>query len=227
MKNLSKNFKTVIYIIIIILLIILLKDWWKPKVITLLGGYVHKIERPITVTDTIIGRVDTLEVFARYVHAHGIILNPKPVIIEKQITVPGITKGELATTLKEYKVAIEDSIIKGTITVSNRLNGDLDNVDFYYKPLVPYLLSRTDTIYKTTTNEITLSNERSKLGIGVGYNNLNYASGLVSYTTKKGWQVIGEYGKNINNTSLKDLQGVHTFFTPSKDFISLKLIKNF
>lgn len=221
----NKNIRNGLIIIIILILLFLLKGWYKNALIVALGGYVNKEVKIETETKYIKGKVDTVAVFNHYVKTRGIILNPKPKIIYRDKPSTEDDGGITSIAFKEFKVNISDTLINGTATVINTFEGDLEDLVIDYKPLFPKYITRTDTIIKTVTITETLDNERAKIGIGVGYNSLNYPSVLTGYTTKNGWQFLGEYGKPLND--IKMYQQGQTFFTPADDLISIKIIKNF
>lgn len=222
---LEKYIRGIVCIVIIILLLFLGKNWLIPKIITGLGGYTDKETEIKIETEYIKGDVDTVAVFNHYVKTKGIILNPKPKIVYRDKPSTEEDGGITSTAFKEFEVDISDTLITGIATITNNFNGNLEDLIIDYKPLFPKYITRTDTIRITKTITETLDNERAKIGIGVGYNSLNYPSVLAGYTTKNGWQFLGEYGKALGD--IKVYQSGQTFFTPADDLISLKIIKNF
>lgn len=226
----NKNIRNALIIGILLLLLFLLRGWWKDKIIVALGGYTTK-ETVIEIEKEYIkGKIDTLEVFNHYVSTNGIILNPEPEIIIKEV--PGKVIGDTAENekFKRFNVSVSDSLLLGSAIVLNDFEGNLHSLEFNYKPLFPKYITRTDTIRETKTITNTLTNERTKLGIGLGYNNLNHGSILASYTTKSGWQFIGEYGKSLQNVYIPeniDFNSLRGYINPNEDLISLKIIKNF
>ena len=123
-------------------------------------------------------------------------------------------------SLKKFKVKVSDSLIDGTITVKNKFNGDLFLASFNYKPLFPKYITRTDTVFKSTTISETLSKERSKFGIGTGYDWIEKDIQLLfSYTAKNDWQFIYEYETGLTKEFLTEI--------PKRANHSIKIIKNF
>lgn len=221
------NLQNLLIAIIIILLLFIARHWLKDKIITSLGGYTHKEVVTDTIVDYKVGKIDTLAIFNHFVKTKGIVLNPKPEIIyrDKYSNPVSEDSGVISDSIKKYNVTIKDSLIDGTFTVFNNFKGDLLDSYLDYKPLFPKYIARTDTIIKTITNTETLSNKRNLLGIGVGYNNLQYASLLGSWTTKNKWQIIYEYGKPLNKT--KQIIEGNTFQLETDDLHSIKIIKHF
>jgi hypothetical protein len=221
-----KTVKNARYIAILLILLYLLTGWLKDKVIVALGGYTHKetvIEKEVKY---IKGTFDTLEVFNAYVESKGIILNPKPIIEYKYKYKNPVTSGEeVVDSVLPFKVAIKDSLLNGTFHIINDFKGNLLYSKFNYKPLFPKYLVRVDTIRETIRETNTLSKQRSLLGIGVGYNNLQYPSILGSYTTKKKLQILLEYGKSLDQ--IKEIKNGETFKVTPIDLYSIKLIKHF
>ena len=220
-----KNIKTFIGIIIVILIILLFREWIRKTIITNLGGYLEK-ETTITIDSTFVkGKIDTLEVFNHYVKTNGIILNPEPEIIYK---FKNLVTEEIGDSLKYFQVSIKDSVIDGTINIYNKFNGDLSYANLNYKPIYPKLIKQTDTIIITKTIRETLTNNKSLIGLGAGYtnlNNLHYSSLSASYMSKKKLQVLIEYGKPLNE--VKTIIDNKQFTTNSSDLWSIKLIKHF
>lgn len=209
------------FLVIIAILIIgyIFADWLRTFVITSLGGYTKKETVTKTETKYIKGKVDTLAVFNHYVETKGIILNPKPKI--KYITKYDTIRDTIyKKKIKEFKVNVKDSLIDGEMTIRNYFNGDLFSADFKYKPLFPKYITRVDTIFKTETITETLTKERSKFGIGIGYDwEQTNAQLLGSYTLKNGIQLIYEYEFPLT----KDIQ----FGLPNQKNQSVKLLYNF
>lgn len=221
--NLRKYLKDILYIGILIVILIIAKDWVKDKIIVSLGGYTHQT-KTITIDSTFIkGKVDTLAIFNHYVKTNGIILNPKARVIYRDNPDKKIKEKD---TLKEFTVNVTDSLISGDFTVLNNFKGDLISADFKYKPLYPKILRRVDTLRIETKEESTLTNKRSLIGLGGGFNNLSYLSITGSYITKKNWQVLLEYGKPLNEVKSIYNQGV-PFEVKRNDLWSIKLIKHF
>jgi len=222
LKLIKDNYKILIYIVLFILAYLLTTEWLKDKIIVALGGYTDREVVVETNTEYVQGKVDTIAFFNHYVTTHGINLNPKPKIIYKYKTVAGEV---IKDSIKEFTVAIKDTLLNGKFIVQNNFKGDLLNSTFTYKPLFPKYLIRTDTIKITNTVTNTLTNKRSLIGLGVGYNNLHYFSILGSYTTKSKLQFMYEYGKPLNET-ISIINGI-PFQTNSSDLHSIKLIKHF
>lgn len=221
-----KTVKNVMYIALLLILLYLLSNWFKDKIIVALGGYTHKETVIQKELKYIKGTFDTLEVFNAYVESKGIILNPKPIIEYKyKYKNPETEVEEIVDSVKPYNIAIKDSLIDGTFHIINDFKGNLLYSKFRYNPLFPKYLVRVDTIIKTKTITNTLSKERSLLGIGVGYNNLQYPSILGSYTTKNKLQVLLEYGKSLEQ--IKEIRNGETFKASPTDLWSVKLIKHF
>lgn len=221
-----KTGKNLMYIAILLILLYLLTGWFKDKIIVALGGYTTKETVTKTTTKYIKGKVDTLAVFNAYVETKGIILNPKPKIEYKyKYKNPVSNDEEEIDSVLPYQIKIKDSLIDGTFHIVNDFKGTLLYSKFNYKPLFPKYLIRVDTIIKTTNIENTLTRDRSLLGIGVGYNNLQYPSILGSYTTKKKLQFILEYGKSFEN--IKEIKNGQQFTVSPTDLYSIKLIKHF
>jgi len=223
----SKNIRNILIIVILFLLLFLIKEWLRTKIITLLGGYTDKQTEIVIDTEYIKGKIDTLAIFNHYVKTNGVILNPTPRIVTKEV--PGTKNGGARSfkDFKEFTVNLSDSLLIGEAIILNDFSGDLKDVQFKYKPLFPKYITRVDTVKVTKTVNNTLSNERVKIGAGIGYNNLNHASLLLSYTTKSDWQFIGEYGKSLERIENIQLNNFKTYTIPNKDLISLKIIKNF
>lgn len=188
---------------VLIILLFLLRGWWKPKLITGLGGYINKEVKRDTVEVYMKGKIDTTAVFTDYVKRKGIVLNPKPKIV--YVSSP-VKEGEGAIisedSLKYFQVAIKDSILEGKIDIYNMFNGDLFGADLTYKTK---LLHTTDTIVRTITETITLDNNvpKSEIGLGVSANTLLGVGVAASYKTKKNWQVIGGYHYNMDGVNLE------------------------
>lgn len=208
-------------VLALLILIYIFQDWLRTFVITSLGGYTKQETKVTTKTEYVKGKIDTLAVFTEYINTKGIILNPKPKIIYKYLpTKPGDTGISYLDSVKMFDVAIKDSVVDGNIQVINKFNGDLVEATFNYIPLVPKLLLRVDTIFKTTVIEKTLSKERAKFGVGTGYDwqsqNIQF---LGSYMTKKGWQFIGEVEFAFSRQFINGI--------PNSKNTSIKIIKNF
>ena len=195
----SHKIKTAIATLIVVLVLYLFQDWLRDFIITGLGGYTTKETVTVTKTKIKIGKVDTTAIFNHYVETKGIILNPKTKT--EYITVRDTIRDTIYKKgVKNFNVKIKDSLIDGKINIQNFLNGDLNFANFKYKPLFPKYITRTDTIFKTTTVTEYLSKERSKFGIGLGsdteFNNLDL---LGSFTFKNGLQLIYEYSNPIKD----------------------------
>tara|TARA_R110000796_G_scaffold105289_5_gene215291 strand:- start:10482 stop:11183 length:702 start_codon:yes stop_codon:yes gene_type:complete len=229
-KNSIGFIKTISVIMVIIIVLFLFKDWLRTKIITSLGGYT-KQETSITIDSTyVIGKVDTLAVFNKYIKTKGIIINPKTTVIYKyRYTSPDTKIKVVIDSVKVFNVKVKDSVIDGNIQVVNNSVGELVSVDLEYIPLIPKLLRRIDTVYKTTKITEILSNERAKIGIGIGvdtqFQNLDL---LGSYTFKNDWQIIYEYSNPIKdfNANVPQLNFENVTF-PRTGTHSIKLIKNF
>lgn len=222
--NIIKEFRQYIIGILILIMLYLLSGYFKDKLIVMLGGYTTQTTTTVIDSTFIRGKIDTMAVFNKYVETEGIILNPKPEIVYIDRT-PDIIEDKEIDTLKQFTVSITDTLINGTATVLNDFKGNLFRLKLNYKPLFPKYIKRTDTIIVTNTVTKVLTNERSLLGVGVGYNNLQYLSILGSYTTKKKWQFMFEYGKALGNT-IDIVEGV-PFQLHDDDIYSIKVIKNF
>lgn len=217
MKKLN-NLTTLIAILIAIWVLSFYRTTVADVLIRTLGGYTN--QENVTVIDSTFtrGKIDTLAVFNHFVRTKGITLNPKPIIEYKYKYIdPVIDKEVELDSIKKFTVKIKDSLIDGNLTVINKFNGDLAYTDLDYKPLFPKFIRRTDTLRITKTNTITLSNDKDRIGIGVGANNLQFLSILGSYTTKKDWQFIYEYGRKVNIDLTQTPTQLH----------SIKIIKNF
>lgn len=222
----TKTVKNAMYLAILLILLYLLSGWFKDKIIIALGGYTHKETVIQKEVKYIKGTFDTLEVFNAYVESKGIILNPKPIIEYKyKYKNPDTNEEEIVDSIKPYNVAIKDSLIDGTFHIINDFKGNLLYSKLRYKALFPKYLIRVDTIRETIKETNTLTKQRSLLGIGVGYNNLQYPSILGSYTTKKKLQVLIEYGKSLEQ--IKEIKNGETFKVTPTDLWSVKLIKHF
>lgn len=221
-----KYLKDIVYLGIIILILIIAKDWIKDKVISSLGGFTDK-EVKVKVDSTYqVGKVDTIALFNHYVKTQGINLNPEGKTVYKYKYLNPITKEEVVSdSIREFKVSITDSLIEGTLTVFNSFKGDLLNTLLDYKPKFPKFITRVDTLKIYTNITETLSNKRGLIGIGVGYSSLQYPSILGSYTTKKKWQFIYEYGKSLED-ALQLIDGA-PFMVKKQDLHSFKIIKHF
>lgn len=208
-------------VVVLIILILIFKDWLRSKIIVSLGGYT-KQTTTITVDSTYVkGDVDTLAVFNHYVKTNGIILNPDPKIVYKYEYLDPVSKKVVAVdSVKQFQVQLKDSLVDGTINVTNKFNGDLLNANFDYKPLFPKYIKRVDTIRTTKTITKFLSKERSKFGFGAGYDwQQSSVQFLGSYTTKKDWQFIYEYETSLNQSLINGL--------PRQVNHSIKIIKSF
>lgn len=220
----TKSLRDILIIVGIIILAIILGKYFKDKIIVGLGGYTTQTTDTIKTVEYVQGKIDTIAVFDHYVETHGIVLEPKTKIVYITVKDP-VLDVEVVDSLKQFTVQVKDSLIDGKMVITNRFNGDLESSIFNYKPLFPKYITRVDTIKSTTTVTKLLSNERSLLGVGAGYNNLQYLSILGSYTTKSKWQFIYEYGKSVNST-IEIVQGV-PFELNSSDLHSIKIIKHF
>ena len=174
----------------LILLILIFKN----PTIRALGGYTEKNTTVEIDTTYLPAKIDTLEVFNAYIETKGIVLNPKPII---KYVFPDNESGEGVGTpidsLKHFNVSVQDSVIDGTISIFNRFNGDLFDAVINYRPLVPKTILRTEymTITKTVTE--TLSNDKSRIGFGIGANTEKFLSGGVEYITKDNLGIEIEY----------------------------------
>ena len=189
----------ILSIVILLIVIYIFQDWLKGFIITSLGGYTKKETVTVINTKYVQGKIDTTAIFNHYVETKGIILNPKTKT--EYITVRDTIRDTIYKKgVKNFNVKIKDSLIDGKINIQNFLNGDLNFANFKYKPLFPKYITRTDTIFKTTTVTEYLSKERSKFGIGLGsdteFNNLDL---LGSFTFKNGLQLIYEYSNPIKD----------------------------
>jgi hypothetical protein len=210
--------------VVLLILIIVLRGWWTKKLIIALGGYVNKEVKVEIDTVRVKGKIDSSAVFTKWVETKGIILNPEPEVeyIYKENPLKDVT---IIDSTYTYKIGINDSILTGIFTIKNNTKGKLLYNDFNYKPKIPYLLTRVDTLKITKTITETLDNFRGKIGIGIGYNNLDYLSISAGYTTKKGWQVLGEYGKATRD--IKEVINGVPFKLKRDDLLGIKIIKNF
>lgn len=226
MKNkLKNNLKTIGIIIILIVFTFIFKEWLRVKMITALGGFSN---REIVKDTTIVykkGKIDTLAIFTEYITNHNININPKPIIEYRyKYNDPVVDEVVVLDSVKKFTVDITDDIIEGTAIVTNSYKGDMLDMKLRYLPLIPKLIQRTDTIERLVTETVTLTNERAYFGIGMGFNNLQVLSLSGSYTSKQKWQVIGTYGKSLQQTKAL-INGVPFSFTPN-DYIGLTIIKN-
>ena len=221
-----KYLKDIVYVIIIIAILIIAKDWIKDKLISSLGGFTDKeVETKVDSTYQE-GKIDTIALFNHYVQTQGINLNPKGTIEYRYKYLDPVTDVEMVSdSIKKFDVTVNDSLIDGTFTVFNNFKGDLLNSFFNYKAKFPKYITGTDTVRIGTTTTETLSNKRGLIGIGVGYNNLQFPSVLGSYTTKNKWQFIYEYGKPMKE-AIQIIDGA-PFKTPKQDLHSLKILKHF
>ncbi len=232
-----KLFKNFLYLAILILVgyIISSNNFIRETIITSLGGYIQK-ENIVTIDSTFVrGKIDTLEVFNHYVKTQGIILDQDTVVIPKYIYLNSDKEEVVVDNVKKFEVSVNDSLIDGKMTIYNDSYGNLVNAYLDYKPLFPRVIRRVDTIKIHTQETITLSNKKALIGFGAGYNNLQYFSLLGSYTSKKKWQFIYEYGKSSinvkNNTYSRQApyERDDQYLIPSgrSDFHSFKIIKHF
>lgn len=214
-----KKIYQIVIILAILILIYVFQNWLRTFVITTLGGFTKKETVTKIETEFIEGKIDTIAVFNHYVSSKGIILNPEPKIIY-ETKYDTIRDTIYSTKLKQFEVAVKDSLIDGKITIKNYFNGDLFSADFKYKPLFPKYIKRVDTIFKTTTITETLSTERAKFGVGLGYDwttqSIQY---LGSYTLKNDWQIVYEYETPLNRQVINGI--------PNISNSSIKILKNF
>lgn len=230
MKTLIQKYATPLLIIIALIVIsFLFKDWLRPKIITALGGYVNKEVKTDTITKYKIGKIDTLEVFNNYVKTKGIILNPKPKIeyvreVKYDTIRDTVYKDLINTPLKKYNVAFKDTLIDGNMTIRNRYNGDLYDAIFDYKVLDYKLLQRVDTVFTTVNNTTILDNKRGKIGTGIGFDNRQFLSISGSYTFKNDIQIIGTYGKSLQET--QSIINGQPFNLNNGDYFGIILMKN-
>jgi hypothetical protein len=185
-----KNFKNTGIVLGLIFMLFLFISKCKPQIINTLGGFTKK--ETTIIIDTVIGEqiIDTVAVFNAYVHTKGIILNPKPIIEYKYTNTIKID------STKNFAVKIKDSVIDGTLTVVNRFDGELLKAELNYKPIYPKSITKTTPIYITKTIKETLSSPlKSRIGVGVGINDLSYPSINVNILTKENWDFEVNYTK--------------------------------
>ncbi len=224
LKPIKQGLYTLIAISLVIGVFAFSSNFIRETIITSLGGYIKK-ENVITIDSTFVrGKVDTLEVFNHYVKTQGINLNPKPIVKYKYKYLSPDKIEVLVDSVKEFKVSVTDDLIEGTLTVYNKFNGDLVNSYLDYKPLFPKIIRRVDTLKVYERSVTTLSNNKALIGVGAGYSH-QFLSLLGSYTSKKKWQFIYEYGKPISNT--RDIINGVPFEFKQDDLHSFKIIKHF
>lgn len=218
----NNKLKYILISIGIIVLLLLTKGWWTPKLIIALGGYVNQKEKIVTEIEYRVGDIDTLAVFNKWVESQGITINPEPIIEYIQINNSNTSEPE---GTKTFTVHINDSLLDGNFKATNNFKGDLLSAKFNYKPKFPKLIKQVDTVFTTTTITKTLDNKRGMIGIGVGYNSLDYPSAIISYKTPKELQFMLEYGKPTND--IKGIINGAPFTLEREDLWSFKIVKHF
>lgn len=200
MKNIKSN---LVKLAVVLIILFLTKFWFKDKLITALGGYTHQTTT-VTIDSTFVkGKIDTLQIFNHYVKTNGIILNPKPKIITNYIYKDTSNNRYIEIdSVKKYEVAVKDSLINGTVFVTNDFKGNLINANIEYKPLFPKLLLRTDTIYINKTTARTLENKRGKINLGIGLSTNNSYEILGGFTFKNNITLMYGLEKNFTTNKL-------------------------
>ena len=216
-----KIFYKILIVIVLLILIYVFQNWLRTFVITSLGGFTKKETIIETEVKYIKGKweIDSTAVFNKYIETNGIILNPKPRIIYKKIY-DTIRDTLNSNKLKHFEVKFKDSLIDGKMIIKNYFNGNLFSSSFKYKPKFTKYLKRVDTFKSNKIIKKYLSKERSKFGIGIGYDwkkqNIQF---LGSYTFKNDWQIIFEYEQiyspqlinGVLNTSNRSIKIINNF----------------
>ena len=216
-----KIFYKILIVIVLLILIYVFQNWLRTFVITSLGGFTKKETIIETEVEYIKGKweIDSTAVFNKYIETNGIILNSKPRIIYKNIY-DTIRDTIYSNKLKHFEVKFKDSLIDGKMIIKNYFNGNLFSSSFKYKPKFTKYLKRVDTFKTNKIIKKYLSKERSKFGIGIGYDwtkqNIQF---LGSYTFKNDWQIIFEYEQiyspqlinGVLNTSNKSIKIINNF----------------
>lgn len=212
-----KKIYQIAIVILILLLLFLFKGFFKETLITSLGGYTKKETDTIVQTRYKIGKIDTLEIFNSYIETKGIKIGETKIITNYVNTT---TNKTIKDSLKVHNIKIEDSLLSGNFTIYNKLNGDLEDSYFNYKPKFPKLIRRVDTLTQTITITETLSKEKNLIGGGLGITHINteiYGSVVASFQLKNNLQFLVEIGKPVvvQNTDRNN------------NLFSLKVIKQF
>ena len=209
LNNTAKRlFPYIVIGLIILFCFLTCESFIKPTIIKGLGGYTNR-EVKETI-DTISIKYDSI----RYKY-DSIRLVPDK-IVEPRIeyiykssngnTRQSSIKGEklsnsdnlntsLIDSVYTYFQPISDTLIEGKIRTDISItNSKIINQELLYKPKFPIFIKKTITIEKT--KEVTLSNEKAHIGVGISAHSDNKLGILGVYQTKKYWQFQGGYNWN-------------------------------
>ncbi len=207
-NTLKKVIIAIVVILILWFLYILLKDWLKPNLIKVLGGYTQK-EMKITV-DTLDVKYNDIYIKYKEIEAKvGIIPKPEYIYVDIVTNEPTTnilsTKGKVQppttqkTLVKRYVTAISDTILDGNIETMLSLDScKIVSQTFKYVPKVPYIREKIVTIVET--KETILSDKpKVHIGIGLDVNSINQITPQALFLSKKNWLYKAGYTKSLDN----------------------------
>jgi hypothetical protein len=198
----KKIIRTGVIVLLLLLLFHLAKDWLRPNIIKLLGGYT---KREMTTTiDTLSVKYDTL-----YFKYNKLVTNVDVIVKRDTVTnylikwkvKPQNSGSDAPISIPVAYTSfnpINDTLISGTIkTVIDARNCEIVEQNLEYKPKFPILVKEYITIKETVTE--TLSEEpKVKLGIGADATFNKDFSLFGVYQSKSNWQIQGGYQWNTN-----------------------------
>ena len=211
--QLSSKFRTVLLFVLILLLLLvgwfIGKDWLRPNIIKLLGGftqsevkmtrdtldikykdiYIKYKELETKATDLVIS--DTIFKY-KYIPIHN---TKDPSTMGK--TPPQYIEIQHA---KRYVTSINDTILDGNIeTILDIDSCKIVSQSLKYTPKIPYIREKIITIVET--KETILSQEpKARLGAGMDANLNKEIIPKIYYLTKKNWLYNGGYTKSLDPT---------------------------
>jgi hypothetical protein len=207
-KNKLQTFTLFILLLLLLWVTwILAKDWLRPNIIKLLGGFT-KSEVQMT-RDTLSVKYNDIYVKYKEVVTKATEIS-KPEYITKYRYLPQPNTKNISTTgnsqpqyveieaVKRYNTAVNDSILDGNIeTIIDIDSCKLVTQTLTYKPKIPYIREKIITIVET--KETILSQEaKAYIGIGTDVNTLNIITPKVYYLTKKKWLLNAGYSKSFD-----------------------------
>jgi len=221
----------IIGVAILLLLFLIFGNWFKPWLITQLGGYTKqettsRIDTISIVSDTtkikyaeLLIKVDSL--LARKEVKNYVYTYPTTVI-NSDGSKTTVTHTDTLPLVYSHENPYRDSLIDGKIlTVINPIDCKIIAQSLLYTPKFPQYITNTITVKETVTNTLS-KEERALIGIGINVNNDNYAGLRAVYQTKNKWQFQGGYDINTNATKNSDI-----VIDRPKGVVSLSLIKLF